>query len=175
MGMGMKRVEWVTVERTSYVAEVEDGEVSVLASMGKYETADHWVGTPTLISREVTGITDVEEACECDDGLVPGALLGCGSTPGAPIGIEKCDLCNRFDDDLDAAVAAAELVGGVVRFYDADASGGLKDGYDEPEGGVIVRTWPRDKDVVMMAESQPWVTVDGIAWDWDRYRKDRGL
>ncbi|EPD84062.1 MULTISPECIES: hypothetical protein [Microbacterium] len=41
--------------------------------------------------------------CECFDGPVPGALVGMDS----PEGIQRCDMCQRFDGDLAAAQAVA--------------------------------------------------------------------
>lgn len=51
-----------------------------------------------------TGQPELDGDCECFDGPVPGALVGMDS----PEGIQRCDMCQRFDGDLAAARAVAE-------------------------------------------------------------------
>lgn len=53
--------------------------------------------------------------CPCEDmGLVvlPGVLDGMDT----PQGVQRCDGCDAYPGDLDAALALARLVGGVVKF-----------------------------------------------------------
>ncbi|HEY3514557.1 MAG TPA: hypothetical protein VGL36_35585 [Kribbella sp.] len=49
---------------------------------------------------------------QCGDEPVPGVLTGMDDAQG----IQRCDTCNRYAGDLDAALALAQLVGGVVKF-----------------------------------------------------------
>lgn len=51
--------------------------------------------------------------CEmCGDEPVSGVFTGMNTV----IGIQRCDTCQRFAGDLDAAFAVAQLMDGVVRF-----------------------------------------------------------
>lgn len=54
--------------------------------------------------------------CPCEDWgtvLLPGVLDSMNSA----YGVQRCDACGIHDGDLDAALALARLVGGVVHFY----------------------------------------------------------
>ena len=56
--------------------------------------------------------------CPCEENgsvVLPGVLDGMDS----PDGVQRCDACGTFDGDLDAALALARLVGGVVKFTPA--------------------------------------------------------
>jgi len=53
--------------------------------------------------------------CPCDEdhaALVPGVIDAMDSDEG----VQRCDASGVFDGDLDAALALARLVGGVVKF-----------------------------------------------------------
>lgn len=53
--------------------------------------------------------------CPCEEGfsvVLPGVI----DAMDTPVGIQRCDACSRFDGDLDAALALARLVNGVVKF-----------------------------------------------------------
>lgn len=55
----------------------------------------------------------VGNKCEtCWDSPIPGTLPAMDS----PTGIQRCDACEKFEGDLEAALALAKLVNGVVRF-----------------------------------------------------------
>lgn len=45
--------------------------------------------------------------------IVPGVLDGMDSEHG----VQRCDTCNTYPGDLDAALALAQLVSGVVKFH----------------------------------------------------------
>lgn len=54
--------------------------------------------------------------CPCEDmGSTP--LAGVIAPMDTPEGVQRCDACGAFDGDLDAALALARTVGGVVRFH----------------------------------------------------------
>lgn len=55
---------------------------------------------------------DGDPECACN--LSP--LAGTLDAVDDEYGIQRCDECQRFDGDLDAALALAHLVGGIVRF-----------------------------------------------------------
>lgn len=58
-------------------------------------------------------------ACPCGESgkvLIPGVL----DAMDTPEGIQRCDTCNTYPGDLDAALALAKLVGGVVKFTQED-------------------------------------------------------
>lgn len=54
--------------------------------------------------------------CPCDEmGQV--VLAGVLDAMDTPAGVQRCDACGTYDGDLDAALALARLVGGVVKFW----------------------------------------------------------
>jgi hypothetical protein len=56
---------------------------------------------------------DPDNDCECcNDMPVPGVI----APMNTPQGIERCDECQRFEGDLDAAFALAKLVNGTVHY-----------------------------------------------------------
>jgi hypothetical protein len=67
------------------------------------------------------GAAEIEEVDEFDcydydcGSVMPGVL----TDVDFPGGIRRCDTCEKFDGDLDAAQAAAELVGGTLWFQGA--------------------------------------------------------
>ena len=57
-----------------------------------------------------------QAACPCEDfhdAPVPGVIAPMDTEEG----INRCDAAAVFDGDLDAALALAQLVGGVAKFY----------------------------------------------------------
>ena len=48
----------------------------------------------------------------CNAGPLAGVLVACDT----PQGIQRCDQCNIYDGDREAALALAQMVGGVVVF-----------------------------------------------------------
>lgn len=72
-----------------------------------------WVevdGTPVDWTKSPLARTD----CPCGEYrvILPGVL----ESMDTPDGIQRCDSCSTYDGDLAAALALAQLVGGVVRF-----------------------------------------------------------
>lgn len=64
----------------------------------------------TLYDRE-------RERCECDNNLVPGALWPMDTNgDNSHDWVERCDMCERFDNDDAAARAVAAKVGGIVNY-----------------------------------------------------------
>lgn len=67
--------------------------------------------------------------CDCDSAFVPGTFGANGFRRNVPCAIadaeevreiESCDLCTRFDGDLEAAQAVADKVGGRVHYERAE-------------------------------------------------------
>lgn len=79
---------------------------------------DPWVGVDGVpydwMARPLPDAPDND--CEiCRDSPVSGALQAMNT----PAGIERCDECEVFEGDLDAAFALAALVGGTV-YYESE-------------------------------------------------------
>lgn len=87
-----------------------------------------------------------EPDCECGEGGVPG-VIGL-PVPGAPV--QRCDLCERFPGDLDAALALAVHQSMVVLFVN---DRGLLRIYTAADA---------DDDTIMLAPgSDPWLVPEG--------------
>jgi len=96
-----------TVERTFDGTPLEEG---VLIAEG----TDPWIevdGKSVTWPRE--GFLGAEgNNCECTGSPVPGVLTSMNSEAG----IQRCDTCGLFPGDLEAALALAKFIGGVVKF-----------------------------------------------------------
>jgi hypothetical protein len=84
---------------------------------------------PELIARETNPWIEVDgrpvnwmsrqapsgnlECDTCTWSPVPGVL----EAMDTPEGVQRCDMCELFDGDLDAALALARTVNGTVRFF----------------------------------------------------------
>jgi hypothetical protein len=71
--------------------------------------------------------------CPCGAGfevIEPGVLESMDS----PRGVQRCDACSTYDGDIEAAVALARRVGGVVRFVaEVDPEGVSDVGAGDPD------------------------------------------
>lgn len=79
------------------------------------DETDPWLevdGVPVTWPRDGLRGAERNDCGQCAGEPVPGALTRMNSE----VGIQRCDTCIRFAGDLDAALALAELVGGVVKF-----------------------------------------------------------
>lgn len=56
----------------------------------------------------------IVEDCECDRGWLVEQTYGFTAPPEGSVVIQRCDLCERYPGDIDAAVAFAEVIGGRV-------------------------------------------------------------
>lgn len=78
---------------------------------------DPWIevdGAP--VDWTVPGWDRVRVPCPCGengDVVEPGVLDGMNT----PKGVQRCDACGTYDGDLDAALALARRVGGIVKFH----------------------------------------------------------
>lgn len=76
---------------------------------------DPWVevdGVP-VDWKEKGGAPAEDNDCDvCSDMPVPGVI----APMNTPEGIERCDECERYPGDLEAALVLARTVGGIVRF-----------------------------------------------------------
>lgn len=72
----------------------------------------NWTRHPVSDWRARYGVTEVTDCEGCEHSILPGVI----ESMDTPEGIQRCDSCQRHRGDLDAALALAALVGGVVRF-----------------------------------------------------------
>ncbi|MGH9067139.1 MAG: hypothetical protein ACRD0J_06580 [Acidimicrobiales bacterium] len=92
----------------------------------------------------------VAPACACSGSAVPGVLHGELSGPVVDE-IERCDECERFPGDLEAAQAlATHLGGGTVRFEDQDGT----ERHFDPDAGLPEGTF-------IGTGTDPWVVLSG--------------
>jgi len=111
---------------------------------------------------------DDEEVCDlCGDSPVRGAIAGMDF----PAGIQRCDTCDLFPGDLEAALALAQAVGGVACFY---AEG---DNTGDPDSWTVQRTFDgTDPGEVLIADrTNPWVEINGKPVDWDERRRQEAV
>ncbi len=104
-------------------------------------------------------------SCECDDGLLPGAITE--TFKDGTINVERCDACGRFEGDLDAAWALAKQVSGRVLFYQEPPAGRAPEIEEVRE---FTGTY-RDDDRIATG-TDPWVTDGSLALTplrrWDK-------
>lgn len=98
-------------------------------------------------------MSDQDEGCTCTGSPVAGTLPAMDT----PEGIQRCDECQVFPGDLEAAQALADMVGGVVRF--------VKYVSDDDEEDVTF-TGDLPDDVLIANSTNPWVEVGGEPVDW---------
>lgn len=110
--------------------------------------------------------------CECDGNIVPGVLSGDRSAGETVIEyVSRCDECERFPGDLEAALALAEIVGGRVWFSFVQFD---DDGPEDVEGTATVFTGG-DINGYIEEGTQPWIVLNPVTPDVLRERRDRLL
>lgn len=121
-------------------------------------------------------------------------LCGCGPLPGVlapfntPDGLQRCDECQSYDSDLDAALALAVWVRGEAKFWQHDADrladleglidrGEVDPDVDLAEAGFEIRTYarPARADDCVLPRTDPWVELDGQPVNWAHYNRFREL
>jgi len=98
------------------------------------------------------------EGCDTCGAILPGVIEAMDSDEG----IQRCDTCDLYAGDLEAAKALADHVGGTVWFLldlgdSRDPEPRQWDGSDLPIGSIAGQT-------------NPWVEVDGVAVNWPEWK-----
>lgn len=134
-------ISWGELGELQGLAEhIEPGDVELL----------EWAGVP-------------EFPCDSCGDILPGVIEDMDTHEG----IQRCDECSVYDGDLEAALALADHVGGVVRFHAVHRwtereSLMRYDGADLPDG------------ICIADGTNPWVEIDGTPVSWPAWKTTKG-
>lgn len=155
------------------------GEAYVLLLDEKHRTEHNlrgWLSVQSATEAGYERLLDLAEKMDvvvCD-GCATSLIPGTRDQSNTNEGIERCDMCELFEDDLDAALALAKGVGGAVRvLVEGEISEGDETGeYNDRTYRVFTYegTWPEGLTSPPESGSDPWVEVNGEAVDWTTVR-----
>ena len=107
---------------------------------------------------------------DCD--TCAGCLLrGVIEAMDTPEGVQRCDECDLYPGDLEAAAALRDAFfpAGLVRYFTVHAGELLIDRDIDVADDAHIRTWDGEEFTpgnYIASETNPWVEVDGKPVDW---------
>lgn len=95
--------------------------------------------------------TDTDEGCECDESPLPGVTNSIPDENGIVVNIERCDMCCRFEGDLEAALVVQFIHGGRIFYYQEGETDP-----EDPEAGIHEFTGDAEGICIAYA-TDPWI------------------
>jgi hypothetical protein len=184
VGVDFERIRGVLADPTSYlprrfVGGLHDGPADPMfwrdLRAARARCSDGWTDTTDALGALMDAVdamlkTDgVWIGCDaCLDGPAEGVVVGMGDGSR----IQRCETCERYEDDLFATIVAAVVVNGAVHDdvairYEIDPTKveWFTDG-EHPNAVTYDRT---DMDPLPVKEgTSPWIEVDGKPVDWNK-------
>lgn len=101
------------------------------------------------------------QRCECEGDIIPGVHHPAAAN-GVIASVERCDTCERYPGDLDAALALAAVVGGEVWFQLQLTDELVEDDEDLPDGAVNTMYTGQEFVGYIASGTAPWIILTPV-------------